>query len=204
MRLARQLSHPFSPVFALTFAVILHGLRREPEPLRAFSEEALAVATEHGFAFWVAPATAWRGWALVEQGQPEEGLHQIRQGMTRWRDVGYKVLVAWVLMTLVEACGKTGRVDEGLCLVAEALAIIDGTGEGMCEAELHRLKGELLPAQGIPDERRAGACFQQAIEIARRQQAKSWELRAATSLSRLWQRQGKCAEARKLLAPIYS
>ncbi len=99
--------------------------------------------------------------------------------------------------------GRIGQVDEGLRLLAEALVLADTTGERWYEAELHRIKGKLLLQHAVPDTLQAEACFQQALAVARRQQARSWELRAAMSLSRLWQQQGKRAEARELLAPIY-
>ena len=103
---------------------------------------------------------------------------------------------------LAEAHGQGGQVDEGFHLLAEALAMVDTTRSRLA-AELHRLHGELLLRQAIPDTPQAEACFQQALEVARHQQARSWELRTAMSLSRLWQQQGKGAEARELLAPVY-
>src|SRR6266566_407574 len=107
------------------------------------------------------------------------------------------------LARLAAAYGQVGQVEEGLHVLAEALAVVDTTGERSAEAEMHRLHGELLLQRPVPEAPAAAACFQQALDVARRQQAKSWELRAAMSLSRLWQRQGKRAEARELLAPIY-
>ena len=107
------------------------------------------------------------------------------------------------LAQLAEAYGQVAHVDEGMHLLAEALAMVDTTGERHTEAELHRLHGELLLRQAVPDAPQAEACFQQALDVARRQQAKSWELRTAMSLSRLWQQQGKRTEARELLASIY-
>jgi predicted ATPase len=104
---------------------------------------------------------------------------------------------------LADACGKDGQAGEGLSLLAEALAIVRRTGERWWEAELYRLQGELLLALSWENHVEAEACFQQALAVARQQQAKSWELRAAMSLSRLWQQQGKRAAARDLLAPIY-
>jgi predicted ATPase len=104
---------------------------------------------------------------------------------------------------LAEAYGKAGQAEEGLRLLAEALAHVDSTEERFYEAEVYWLKGELLLRQAIPDEAQAETCLHQALDIARHQQAKSWELRAAVSLSRLWQRQGKRAEARRLLAEVY-
>ena len=107
------------------------------------------------------------------------------------------------LAHLAAAYGQVGQVDEGLHLLAEALAMVDTTVGRPYEAELHRLHGVLLLQQPVPDAPAAEACFQQALDVARRQQAKSWELRAAMSLAQLWQQQGKRAEARELLAPIY-
>jgi predicted ATPase len=107
------------------------------------------------------------------------------------------------LAQLVEAYMQVGQVDEGMHLLAEALALVDTTGERHTAAELHRLHGELLQQQAIPEPQKAEACFQQALDVARRQQAKWWELRAAMSLARLWQCQDKRTEARELLAEIY-
>jgi predicted ATPase len=104
---------------------------------------------------------------------------------------------------LAEAHGWVGQAEVGLRLLAEALTLVDTTGERVFEAEVYRIKGELLRRQAVPDEPQAEACFQQAMAIARRQQGKSWELRAAMSLARLWQHQGKRDAAHQLLAPIY-
>src|SRR5439155_4037082 len=145
-----------------------------------------------------------RGWALAEQGQVKEGIAQMRQSQSR---------ATLILLLLEEVYGKVGQVEEGLPLLAEALATVDKTGERLYEAELYRLKGELTlqqsSVQGLASRRvrspesEAEECFLKAIEIARRQSAKSWELRAVMSLSRLWQQQGKKEEARQMLAEIY-
>jgi predicted ATPase len=120
------------------------------------------------------------------------------------RLAGYQLTTSTdVLSLLAEAYERGNEVEEGLSVLAEALTVVDKTTEGYWEAELHRLKGELLLQQAVPDQHHTEACFQQALAIARRQQAKSLELRAAMSLSRLWQQQGRRAEARDLLAPIY-
>ena len=107
------------------------------------------------------------------------------------------------LVLLAEAYGQAGQAEEGLAVLAEALAHVDTTGERLCAAEVYWLKGELLLQQTIPDGVQAETCLHQALDIARHQQAKSWELRAAVSLARLWQRQGKRTEARQLLAEVY-
>ena len=140
--------------------------------------------------------TSWRGWALAVQGQGEEGLAQMRQGLAAVLATGQALARPFCLVLLAEAAGHAGQVEEGLRLLAEALAAFEASGRGDMLAEVYRLQGELLLRQAIPDAAQAEACFQQALAIARRQQAKSWELRAAMSLSRLWQQQGKRAEAR--------
>jgi predicted ATPase len=145
----------------------------------------------------------FRGWALMIGGQEEQGILQISQGLSIYQATGTELIKPYFLSMLAEGQGKARRADEGLGVLAEGLTRGDTNGERWWHAELYRLKGELLVPQGCPDERQAESCFSQAIAIARAQQAKSLELRAATSLSRLWQRQGKRDEARQLLAPVY-
>jgi predicted ATPase len=131
---------------------------------------------------------------------------QMRQGLAAWRATGAEVFRPHYLALLAEAYGKAGQAEQGLTVLAEALAIVERTGEHWWEAESYRLKGELLLAQAgeeRPAVKAAEDCFQQALAMARRQQAKSLELRAAMSLARLWQHQEKRAEARQLLAEIY-
>ncbi len=127
----------------------------------------------------------------------------MHQGLAAWRATGAEALRPYYLALLAEACGKAGQVEEGLHLLAEALAVANDTGECRWDAELHRLKGELLLARSAEKHAEAETCFRQALAVSRRQQAKSLELRVAMSLVRLWQRQGKRAEAHTLLAPIY-
>jgi predicted ATPase len=142
-----------------------------------------------------------RGWALTMQGQGADGLTQMRQGLAAYRATGTVLDLPWYLGVLAEACGRTGRVDEGQVMLAEALAAVDKTD--FYEAELHRLTGELRLRHAVPDATQAEPCLHHALAVARRQQAKSWELRAAMSLSRLWQQQGQRDAARELLTPIY-
>jgi predicted ATPase len=147
--------------------------------------------------------TFWQGWILAAQGQGEADLVQMRQGMAAVWGTGQTVARSFGLVLLAEAAGHAGQVAEGLRLLAEALMALEASGRGDLLAEAHRLQGELLLLQTVSVAAQAVACFQQALAIARRLQAKSWELRAATSLARLWQHQGKRAEAHALLAPIY-
>jgi predicted ATPase len=144
-----------------------------------------------------------QGWVLSMQGRVEEGLPQMTQGIAAFRATGAEAWCHYWLGLLAEACGKAGQSEQGLTSLAEALTLVGQNGECFYEAELHRLTGELLLHQPSPAVHQVLTCFHCALEVARRQEAKSWELRAAMSLSRLWQRQGKCAEARELLAPIY-
>jgi predicted ATPase len=199
LTLARELAHPASVATALIFAAEVHMLRREGQSTYEQAEAALGLAREQGFAFRVAQATILRGWALVEQGQGEAEVAQMRQGQAAHRATGTGR--GGYFSLLAEAYGKMGQTEEGLRVIAEPLARRDNSGGG--EAELYRLKGELLLTRSAEHHTEAESCFCQALEIARRQQAKSLELRAAMSLSRLWQQQGKRAEAYDLLAPIY-
>ena len=138
-------------------------------------------------------------------GRGDGGDAQIRQGFAGWRAMGMGAMRPLWVALLAEACGKVGQLDEGLRALEEALAAVQHNEEGHYAAEVYRLKGELLLAQAGNGQTvaEAEACFQQALDVARRRQAKSWEVRAALSLSRLWQCQGKCTEAQELLAPIY-
>ena len=166
---------------------------------QAHAEALLALAIEQGFAQYVARGTYLRGWTLAMQGQAEEGIAQLRQGLVALQATGAGQMGPMAM--LAEAYGQGGYIAEGLAVLAEALAGVAKTGER--DGPFYRLKGDLLLRQAVPDEPQAETYFHQALDIARHRQARSWELGAATSLSRLWQRQGKRAAARELLAPIY-
>ncbi len=230
LHLAQELAHPFTLAFAMSIVVDVHHLRREQEAIQKWAEAVIALSTEQGIAQWLANGLMERGWALVEQGYTEEGKTQIQEGLTAWQNTGANLAVPYRLFLLAEVYGKIGELPEGLRLLDEALALVEKQGERWWEAELYRLKGELLLWQ-VRGERQNGAkgkgrkretvsahspssyhadpvsqaetCFRQALAITHRQQAKSLELRAALSLSRLWQQQGKPEAARHLLAEIY-
>jgi predicted ATPase len=203
LTMVHALASPSSLGQTLQHSIALHIHRRESQTVQTYAETLLALATEHGFVRFAAQGMFCRGWALAAQGQGAEGIAQMRQGLATLRTLGHVIALPRYLAYLAEAYGQVGQVEEGVHLLAEALAMMDTTGERSAEAELHRLHGELLLRQAVPDVPQAEACFQQALTMAQRQQAKSWELQAAMSLSRLWQRQGKRAAARELLAPIY-
>jgi predicted ATPase len=145
-----------------------------------------------------------RGWALTAQGEGTGGITQLRQGLVAYRGTGSELHRPYFLSLLAEAYGEAGQPEEGLTVLVEALALMDKTGECHWEAELHRRKGGLLLMQQGQRVGEAEECFRQALDIAHRQQAKSLELRAAMSLSRLWQHQGKQEEAHRLLSEIYA
>jgi predicted ATPase len=200
---AHALAHPFSLVFATHHAGIIHHLRREPQAAYASAETSLHMARTHGFPLFVGANLVLQGWALAMHGRATEALAQMEQGLAMSQATGHKVFYPWNLALMAEAYGQAGQFAAALTVVVEALTIIDTTEERMWEAELHRLKGETCLAQAAENHAVAAACLQQAFVVARRQHAKSCELRAAMSLARLWQGQGKRAEAFELLAPIY-
>ena len=186
--LAREHAHPFSLGFAYYFAAQLHQFRREEQAARERAEAAESLATEQGLPLWLAGGTFLRGWALTQQERGSAGLTQLRQGLAGWQATGAGAHCPYQLALLAEALGQAGQAEEGLTALGEALALVYRGGEHYYEAELHRLRGELLllrPAAESSVQREVEACFRQALDVARRQQAKSLELRAAMSLSRL-------------------
>jgi TOMM system kinase/cyclase fusion protein len=201
--LARELSHPFSLAYVLLWTALLYNHRQEVQETQELADTVTAFSTERGFPYWSTQGMVLQGWALAAQGQEAEGMAQIHQGLVAMRATGTEVLRPYFLGLLANECGKMGQAREGLALLDEALALVHKTGECWPEAELHRLKGELLLALSTDNQAKAEGCLHQAFTVARRQQAKAPELRAATSLSRLWQRQGKRTEAHQLLTEIY-
>jgi predicted ATPase len=201
--LARRLAHPFTLAQILFFSALLHQLRRESPVALAQVEEALALCTEQGFALYLTFGMGLRGWALAAQGQWAEGIAQIREGFAAFRATGAGVFWPWFLALLAEACGQAGQINEGLCALGEALTAVQTKEDRFYEAEVYRLKGVLLLQDSTAHQEEAEEHLQQALNVARRQQAKSLELRAAMNLVRLWQQQGKRTAAQDLLAPIY-
>lgn len=203
--LAQQLAHPLSLGIALIWAAMIHHLRREAPLTQTHAEAALAIATAQGFPLQLAQAMALRGWALTAGGQGKEGLTQIQQGLAASRETGVTRDRPYYLALLAEACMQAGQTAAGLEALAEALAMVAASGGYWWEAELHRLKGDLLLAQeGIrPKWVEAEECFYQALAVARRQQARSLALRAAMSLNRLWQQQGQRNTAHRVLTKVY-
>jgi predicted ATPase len=200
--LAQELAHPFNLVVAQGGAAWLQRCRRDIPETQARAEAALTLATEQGNPYWMATGALLRGWARTAQGQAEEGIAHMQQGLTAYRATGAELFGPFWLAMLAEAYGEVGQTEAGLIVLAEALAVVDKTGERFWEAELYRLKGKLLLSQASHIGE-VEACLRQALDIARHQEAKSLELRAAMSLARLRQQQGKRQEAHDLLAPVY-
>ena len=203
LALAQELAHPYSLARPQFFAAWLHYRRRDVSAVHAQAKALLTLATTQGFPLYVGVGTCMRGWALAMQGQGEVGLAQLRQGLAAVVAAGQVLAQGPALVLLAEVAGHAGQVAEGLRLLTEARMVLESNGQGDMLPEAWWLQGALLLQQDAVDGAQAESCFQQALAIARRQQAKSWELRAAMSLSRLWQQQGKRNAARGLLAPVY-
>ena len=199
-----QAQDPFSRAYALFWTALPPQFCGRRHTVSDQAETAIALSTEQRFPLWKEGAMMLQGWAQAHQGHAEAGLAQISRGLTNWRATGAKRPHPYLLALLGETYKHTGQVPEGLTVLAEALAEAERYGEHWWDAELHRLKGELLLAQMPRQESEAEACFQQALTIAARQQARSLALRAAVSLGRLWQQQGQHEHAAQLLAPRYT
>ena len=204
LALAQRLSHPLSLAHTELFVGELRKYRREAHAAQENAESVIALSVEHGFPHWLAEATSLRGWAMAEQGRSEEGIAHLQEGLAAVLATGAEVVRPYYLCLLAEAYMETGRLDDGLNVLTEALAAADEHENRHYEAEIHRLRGELLLKQDDSNAAEARSCFERAIEVARRQSAKSLELRATTSLARLLAKQGRRDEARTMLAEIYN
>jgi tetratricopeptide (TPR) repeat protein len=216
LALARDLSEPHGMVPALVFAAILHQLCRNPRRAQEYAEAAIAVSSEHGLILYQSIARITHAWSLLDQELTEEAIDQMRHGLAAYHATGAEILRPHFLAVLGHALSRRGQFDEGLRLLEEGLEATQRTGETSCESELYRLKGEVMlmqtKAAGIAQTDWAGdlaagkslvaqaqACFDQAIRIARRQGARSWEQRAAISLAQLYQEYGKREDAKAML-----
>jgi len=189
---------------AQLFAAILSQHRRDVAATQAYAEATIVLATAQGFKHRAAQGRIMRGWALAMQGDTATGMAHIQQGLGAVQSIGQKLYYPYHLTLLAEAYGQVGQPEAGLTCLAEALTLVEATEERWWEAEVYRLKGELLLRLPLPDIPQATACLHQALDVARRQQARALELRAALSLGRLWQQQGKRDQARPLLTEVYS
>jgi predicted ATPase len=203
LAIARQVGHTPSESYAEYFVAMLYLHRRDVVVMQARLEAAMAFAEAQGFGLRYEQERILWGWGLAMQGDAAEGVAQVRQGLAVYHRGEARLGHPHHLALLAEAYGQAGQPEAGLTALTEALMLVAATEERWWEAELHRLQGMLLLQRSIQETLRAEAYFQKALTVAHGQQAKALELRAATSLSRLWQQQGKQQAARNLLAPIY-
>jgi class 3 adenylate cyclase/predicted ATPase len=198
---ARRLAHSPSLAVCLSTGARQLSLVGDNVALHERADQLVTVATEQGFPHWRAEGTIYRGWARVENGDVVEGISLLRSGSAAYRATGAELWMPQYLALLARACEIAGQIEEGLPLLDEALQIVERTGERCLEAELNRHKGEVRLRQGHA--KAAEELYRKALSISVEQEAKLWELRAAASLARLRRDQGRRAEARDLLAPVY-
>jgi predicted ATPase/class 3 adenylate cyclase len=215
LSLAQLLSHPYSLAYARGIAAAFHQFRKDGEVTQDLANASLGVSTEHGFPFWSAFQTILLGWVSVKQGKTDEGIAQMSSGLEAYRATGAELLRPYLMGLLAEALGERGSTERALALIDEALETVEKTGERFYEAELYRQKGELLlrsysEGSELPFTAQSSRpceierCFQKAMIVAGRQQAKWFELRAVTSLARLWHHQGRKEDAHTMLAKSYN
>ena len=202
--LAQEVAHPLSQVYALYVSAWLHQLSRDVVAAQTQAEATIRLATEQEFPYWVANTGIMRGWALAMQGDGAAGITEITQSLTACRALGAKVGETKQFAMLAEAYSRSGQLEAGRGKLVEALELVDENDERAYEATLYQLQGELTLQGKEARTEEAEAAFQKALNVARCQEAKSWELRAATSLARLWQQQGKQTAAHDLLFPVYN
>jgi predicted ATPase len=202
LALARRLNHPFTLADVVCVAGgEVSARRRDASALLAHAEEQIRLAREKGMPTWLGLGTWRHGQALALLGQAQAGIKDMREGMATCHETDVRLYFPGALCALAEAQAEVGQPGEGLATLAEAFATVEETDQRHWEAELFRMQAELCLL--LDDQSAAETSYQKAIEVACRQQARSWELRSATGLARLWQRQGKGDEAREMLAPIY-
>jgi len=201
LALARKVSHPFTLAYTLFLTIHLHHCICNVQTTQEMSELMINVSSSKGLEFWTSQGLCYHGWCLVKQGQFDQGIGQMQEGLKGFPAFGQLTFLPHYLAMLADGYRHTGKAEAGLAAIHEALSVIKKTEEHMHEAEIFRLKGELLGKQGNA-EAEAEKCFTQALQIARRQKAKSWELRSIISLSRLWKNQGKTQDAYDNLTQI--
>jgi predicted ATPase len=202
--LAKRVEHPLSLATALFWSGVVHLQRGEIDRTRERAEELIALSEQLGFPLYVGMGRFLRGWARVESGEAEAGIAEMQQALVELAGIGTAIGAPGFLVLLAEGLRKAGRHGEALGALGLGVAQAEQQGQHCYDADLHRLRAEILLDMDGNAVDEAKALFHQSLEIARRQEAKTFELRAATSLARLWQRQGKRDAARDLLAPVYA
>jgi predicted ATPase len=201
---AREIGQAASLMYALTVTVLAHVYAGDFATAKMQSDEAVALAGEKGAVFWKAFALMNQGWLSAVNGKAQDAVHTITSGISSYRSTGATLLTPLYLLHLTRAYAELGQFEDASRCVGEALTVIETSKERWLEAEAHRIAGEVSLMSRVGNAAKAEAHFKSALAIARAQQAKSWELRAAMSMTRLWRDQGKRHEAYGLLAPVYS
>jgi class 3 adenylate cyclase/tetratricopeptide (TPR) repeat protein len=202
LELADQFKRPNSTAFALLYSIALADFLRDYTGVRPRIDALMEISNEHGFLSWVDSATLSLGRALVFENEPDRGIQMMHDALAGLREHGAELTRSYSFNLVADACLQIGRIDLGIEMIEQGFASFESLGARMQEAEAYRLKGELLLRKG--DEVEASNCFHSAIDVARAQEGKSWELRATTSLARLLTAQNRRDEARAMLAAIYS
>jgi predicted ATPase len=195
------LAFPPSLAQSLSLGVVRAWLAKDKAVLGEWEDELISVTAEQGFPFWRVQGAIYRGWVKVKNGDLAEGISLLRSGAAAYRATGALAWAPYHIALLASACESTGQIEEAETLLDDALQIAERTGERWSLAELNRHKGQLLLWQGHAEA--AEELYRKALSIAEEQEAKLWELRAAASLARLRRDQGRRAEARELIAPVY-
>jgi predicted ATPase len=198
---ARRRSHPTALAVSLSDCTLLLSLVGDNVALGERADELIAVATEHDFPLWGAQGTIYRGWAKVNNGDVTGGMSLLRSGANAYRATRAEAWTPYYTALLARTSEITGKIEESLTLMDDALQIVERTGECWFAAELYRQKGQLLLREGHSEA--ADELYRKALSIGVEQEAKLWELRAAASLARLRRDQGRHVEARDLLAPVF-
>jgi predicted ATPase len=203
LALSRQLGHAHTLAYAFWWSGMAAVFARDVATVHACGNDCVALASEHGFALWAAFGRILQGWAAAQKGQATTGIAHIRDGLAAAEATGNRAAAPLFLTLLAEALALAGKIEEALAALDDALAKAAVSGERGWDAEIHRLRGELTGRLPYPDPAKVEESSRTALVIAREQGTRGYELRAATSLARLCRDQGRRAEARALLAPVY-
>lgn len=204
LELAHQLAQPFGVAQMLWIGLLVEQGRGDPAGVQAQARDLIELCQWEDIGLWLGGGRILHGWALAELGQPAAGLAAIQEGLNDWDASGAALIKPYYFALRAEALVRGGAVDAALEVITEALATVQRTGERWYEAELFRLRGELRRRQGEAETTTVETDFRRALALARRQQARALELRAAASLARSWRDQGRRRDAHALLAPVHA